>query len=378
MDLRVLILISILCVQIRAESSSGSIVFLESSSPRFLRTRSSDVLDEEPILLSDVAAAVSVLLGFAPPASLSDESAAKLNEILLPNPFERPRAAFVLEVHGAEDKQQLFKHFSGPSAAQIGSGFRSGVLGSSKAEIQLPDADEVAVVSLNEPIGFDCDAACSDKEIHELASWLGGSYIISELEPLNGELTVPLTSGSLKLHMSKNADKEFALGLVYMIHNIRRAVEMHEEFSGSMQNPAELMTGHFTGIKALHEQYGPDGITQQGKELLLTSLTKLFDSLQAAYKGQIVGVFFFRGESCPESGSLLDVKFSSRPSSRWLEEQAGTSNSTTAALELLLVRRSIAWITGIILLIATLVGIHFLLNMPLTRDTLLYSNVKLD
>ncbi|XP_043703517.1 uncharacterized protein LOC122653664 isoform X2 [Telopea speciosissima] len=377
MDLRVLILISILCVQIRAESSSGSIVFLESPSPRFLRTRSTDVFDEEPILLSDVAAAVSVLLGFAPPASLSAESAAKLNEILLPNPFDRPRAALVLEVQGAEDQQQLFDHLSGPSGAQIGSGFRSGVLGSSKAEILLPDADEVSVVSLNEPVGFDCDAACLDKEIHELASWLGGSYITGELGPLDGELTVPLTSGSLKLHMSKNADKEFTLGLVSMIHNIRRAVEMHEEFSGSMQNPAELMTGHFTGIKALLEQYGPGGVTQQGRELLLTSLMKLFDSLQAAFKGQIVGVFFFRGKSYPESGSMLGVKFSSRPSSRWLTEQAGSINSTTMS-EVILVRRSIAWITGIILLVATLFGIHFLLNMPLTRDTLLYSNVKLD
>ncbi|KAJ4968132.1 hypothetical protein NE237_014833 [Protea cynaroides] len=375
MDLRVLILISILCVQIRAESSSGSIVFLESRGSRFLRTRSSDVFDEkEPILLSDVAAAVSVLLGFAPPASLSAESAAKLNEILLPNPFDRPGAALVLEVEGAEDQQQLFDHLSG---AQISSGFRSSVLGSSKAEIQLPDVEEISVVSLNEPVGLDCDATCLDKEIHELASWLGGSYIRSEVGPLNGELTVHLTSGSLKLHMSKNADKEFALGLVSMIHNIRRAIEMHEEFSGSMQGLAELMTGHFTGIKALEEQYGSDGVTQQGKELLLTSLMKLFDSLQATYKGQIVGVFFFRGKTCTASESMLDVKFSSRPSSRWLAEQAGSSNSTTAA-EVKLVRRSIAWITGIIVLVATLLGIYFLLNMPITRDTLLYSNVKLD
>ncbi|XP_043720890.1 uncharacterized protein LOC122668377 [Telopea speciosissima] len=376
MDIRVLILLCLLCVKIRAESSSGSIIFLDSPGHRFLRTRSSYVFDEkDPILLSDVAAAVSILLGFAPPASLSAESSDKLNEILLPNPFDRPHAALVLEVQGAED-QQLIDCLSG---AQRGSGFRSSVLGSCKADIQLPGiyADDMSVVSLNEPVGFDCDMVCLDKEIYELASMLGGSYITSKLGPLNGELTVPLTSGSLTLDMSKNADKEFAISLVSLIYNIRRAIETHKDFSWSMQNTAELMTGHFTGIKALQEHYGSDGITQQGMELIVTTLAKLFDSLQAAYKGQIVGVFFFRGKSCPKSGSLLDVKFSSRSSSRLLEELAGSSNSTTTA-EVQLVRRTLAWITGIILLISTLLGIYFLLNMPITRDTLLYSNVKFD
>ncbi|XP_010241117.1 PREDICTED: uncharacterized protein LOC104585816 [Nelumbo nucifera] len=377
MDLRVLILLSFLCVQIRAESRTGSILFLDSPSHRFILSRSSDVaVESDSMVLSDVAAAVSVLLGFAPPPSLSADSSSKLNEVLLPNPFDRPRAVLMLEIKGIEDSQQLVDYLDN---AQIGSVFRSKVLiDSSNADIQLPDENDVSVVSLDEPLGFDCDAACTDKELHDLASWMGGSYLSDAFETSNGELSVPLTTvSSLKLHMSKNADREFIMSLLSLIHNVRWAMEMHEDFSGSTHSPAELMTGCFTGIKALQEQYGPDGITQQGLELFFTTLSKLFKSLQTSYKGQIVGVFSFGGKYDPESSSLLNVNFTSQSSSRSLKEVAGSTNSTTTS-EVQLVRWSLAWITGIIFLISTLLGVHFLLNMPLTRDTLLYSNVKLD
>ncbi|OVA01594.1 hypothetical protein BVC80_9073g25 [Macleaya cordata] len=370
--LHLLIFMSLLCLQVRAEGS-GSIFFLDSSSQRFLRTPSSDLASETgSMLLSDVTAAVSVLLGFAPPASLSAESSSKLNEILLPNPFNRPRAVLMLEVSGTKADQL-------PGDVKVGSYIRRKVLlDSSKADVQLPDEDEVSVISLGESLGSECNAACIDKELHDLASRLGGSYVSSDLETMSGELTVNLASGTqLILHMSKKADREFIVSLVSLVRDIKRAMEMHEHFARSMQNQAELIKGCFTGIKALQEQYGPDGVSQQGLELFLTTLRLLFDSLQGAYQGQIVGVLFFNGEPYPESEAMLNVKFTSRSSSRLLEEKASSTNSTTV-VEILLVRRTLAWITGIILLISTLLGIYFLLNMPLTRDTLLYSNVKLD
>ncbi|KAI3990824.1 hypothetical protein MKX01_011732, partial [Papaver californicum] len=127
---------------------------------------------------------------------------------------------------------------------------------------------------------------------------------------------------------------------------------------------------------ALQEQYGPDGVAQQGMELFQMTLEMIFDPLQGAYQGQIVGVIVFTGVSLPESEALLNVKFTSR-TSRLLEEKASTA-SPTLIVEILLVRRTLAWITGIILLISTLLGMFFLFNMAITRDTLLYSSVKLD
>ncbi|XWS13452.1 hypothetical protein CRYUN_Cryun36dG0038400 [Craigia yunnanensis] len=91
---------------------------------------------------------------------------------------------------------------------------------------------------------------------------------------------------------------------------------------------------------------------------------------------QIVGVIVFNGVRQPESKKLMNVMFTSRSSPRWLAETKSSLNTTLVAQ--VLVRRTLAWVTGVVLLIATLLGVYFFLNMPLTRDTLLYSNVKLD
>lgn len=44
-------------------------------------------------------------------------------------------------------------------------------------------------------------------------------------------------------------------------------------------------------LQVLDEQYGPSGVAQQGVELLLTTLSKMFGSLQVAYKGIYLGCY---------------------------------------------------------------------------------------
>ncbi|XP_059448694.1 uncharacterized protein LOC132179909 isoform X1 [Corylus avellana] len=364
-----LFLSSLLFLQVRAQDT-GSVFFIDSSTRQFLRTRSSnDVVAPDSMLLSEVGAAISVLLGFAPPPTLSASGSSKLNEVLMPNPFDRPHAVFMLEVRGTDPELVV-----NSDNAKFSSAFRRKVsFGSEKAaDIQLPDESIVSVFSLDEPL-----ADYTHKEIGEFASWMGGSYVANSLEPLDGELTIPLADGSIvNLHMSKKADREFTASLLSLIRNFRRAVELHEDLVQSTQSPAELITGCFDGIKALEEQYGSDGFSKHGMGLLLATLSKMFDSFQEAYKGQIVGVIFFYGSPPAQSGKMLNTMFTSQPSARWLVETKDSYNVTV--LEVLLVRRILAWLTGIILLISTLLGVYFLVNMPITRDTLLYSNVKLD
>ncbi|XP_062165967.1 uncharacterized protein LOC133872450 isoform X2 [Alnus glutinosa] len=356
---------SLLCLQ---AEDAGSVFFIDSSTRQFLRTRSSnDVVAPDSMLLSEVGAAVSVLLGLAPPPTLSASGSSKLNEVLMPNPFDRPRAVFMLEVRGTDPKLVV-----NSDNAMFSTAFKRKVtFGSEKAaNIQLPDENEVSVFSLDEPF-----TDYTNKEIGVFASWMGGSYVANSLEPLDGELTIPLADGSIvNLHMSKKADREFTANLLSLIHNFRRAVELHEDLVQS--TPAELITGCFDGIKALEERYGSDGFPKHGMGLLLATLSKMFDSFQEAYKGQMVGVVFFYGSPPAQSGKVLNTIFTSQPSARWLVEKEASYNVTV--LQVVLVRRTIAWLTGIILLISTLLGVHFLVNMPLTRDTLLYSNVKLD
>ncbi|KAH9680905.1 hypothetical protein KPL71_026732 [Citrus sinensis] len=322
---------SLLCFQIRAQAEpSGSVFFIDNPTRQFIRTPSqNDVAQSRSMSLLEVSAAVSVLLGFAPPASLSADGSSKLNEVLVPNPFDRPCAVFMLEVRGVGDP----KLTDDLDNTQLFDAYHSKIIpGPRKADIQIPDEDQVSVVFLDE-----LSEDRTDKEIRNFASWLGGSYVADTLEPLNGELIIPVADGDhVKLHMSKN---------------IKRAVDVHEHLAQSIRRPAELMMGSFDGIKALQEQYG---------------------------LGQIVGVVFFNETPSPQSESVLNLMYTSRPSPRMLAETEGSRNATLAAAEVLLVRRTLAWLTGIILIIATLFGIYFLLNMPLTRDTLLYSNVKLD
>uniref|UniRef100_A0A0V0I527 Putative ovule protein n=1 Tax=Solanum chacoense TaxID=4108 RepID=A0A0V0I527_SOLCH len=337
----------------KVADGTSSVYFLDNPSHRYFRSPSSDASSKiSSLSLSEVGATVSVLLGFAPPATLSSASSSKLNEVLVPNPFDRPGSVLILEVTGAE----------GVSFEAL----RSNVVNENRADIQLPDADKVSLFSLDEP---KTDAEYSDKELSEFASWLSGSYV-------NGELTIPLEDdANLKFQLSKEADREFVTSLVSLTHKIQRAMETHQDLSGAVHHPSELISGKFDGLKALKEQYGAEGVVE-GAKLFSIVMSKMFDSLTEAYKGQIVGVIV-----CNETPSvaepLFDVVFTSQPSARWLEETQ-TSPNSTAIEEIILVRRTVAWITGLLLIIATLLGIYFLLNMPLTRDTLLYSNVKLD
>ncbi|KAI3469958.1 hypothetical protein Pfo_026621 [Paulownia fortunei] len=363
-----LFILSLLTIHSKVIYGDSTVVFLDSPTRQYLRQPSAQTGSLSP---SEIGATASVLLGFAPPSTLTAASSSKLNEVLMPNPFDRPRAMLMLEVTGAEDSQLIGDSDKSP----FNSALRIKVEGNHRVDIQLPDEDEVSFVSLN---GVSSDTECSDQELSDFASWLGGSYVEDASGPLNGELIIPMANGAfLRLHLSERADREFATSLVFLVNNIRRAKEIHQVLIKSEHSPAELITGRFDGIKALQDHYGKEGIAQSGLEVFVNSISKAFDSLQAAYQGQIVGVIAHGGRLGSEPENMFHVTVTSRRSARWLEETEASSDFTKIA-EVAFVRKTLAWITGIILLIATLLGIYFLLNMPLTKDTLLYSNVKLD
>lgn len=49
-----------------------------------------------------------------------------------------------------------------------------------------------------------------------------------------------------------------------------------------------LVVTCITMVQVLQEQYGADSVAQHGIALLLATLTRLFGSLQEAYKGQFL------------------------------------------------------------------------------------------
>ncbi|GJX59253.1 serine hydroxymethyltransferase, mitochondrial [Tanacetum coccineum] len=82
----------------------------------------------------------------------------------------------------------------------------------------------------------------------------------------------------------------------------------------------QVMSHSAKFAEAFQEHYGTNDIVQKGVELLVTSVSKIDDSMQARYKGQIVRVVPFSGSPAKESDTVLHVKFTTRPSSRLLEE----------------------------------------------------------
>ncbi|KAL8481149.1 hypothetical protein ACS0TY_027079 [Phlomoides rotata] len=362
-----LFIFSLLSLHYTAIYGDSSILLLDSPTRRYFRHSSDQSVS---LSAAEIGATASVLLGFAPSSTLTSTSSSKLNEVLMPNPFDRPRAMLMVEVTGAEESQLIADSDRTPSSNVL----RIKVEGNQRVDIQLPD-EEVSMVSLN---GVSSDAECSDKELSDFASWLGGSYVEDASQPLNGELVIPMANGAfLRLHMSERADREFSTSLVLLLNNIRGAMEVHQVLTKSERSPAELIIGRFDGIKALRDRYGKEGITQSGLQVFVNSISKVFDSLQAAYQGQVVGLIAHGGWVESEPENMFHVRLTSRPSARLLEEIEASPASIIIA-EIVFVRLTLAWTTGIILLISTILGIYFLLNMPITKDTLLYSNVKLD
>ncbi|KAG2395483.1 uncharacterized protein HKW66_Vig0071410 [Vigna angularis] len=362
----VVLVVSLFCPQIRGEAS-GSLTFVDSSSHQFLRARSSN--DEQPsFLLRDVSALVSVLLGFAPPSTLSAASSSKLNKVLSPNPFKRPRAVFLLEVNGINGLGKIAQ-----DSPMFSNSFWS--INSDKVDIELPDESDVSVVSLDDQLEL-----WTDKEIRDFVSfdlyYPYGSYVPDAFVPLNGVLSIPLANGaSVNFRMSEKAERMFVFGLMSLMHDVKRAIQLHDDLSQTTKSPAELLMGCFNGIKVLQEQYETESIAEHGIEVLYATLSKIVSSLQEAYKGQIVGIIYCHVATTEELEKKFDVIFTPHHTARWLAE---TSALNATLPEVVLVRRTLAWVTGILLLVSTLMGICYLLNMPLTRDTLLYSNVKLD
>ncbi|MBA0599877.1 hypothetical protein Gorai_006078, partial [Gossypium raimondii] len=299
--------------------STGSVFFIDSTNHQFIRSQSSnDVAQSESMLLAEVGATVSVLLGFAPPTTLSAAGSSKLNEVLIPDPFNRPRAVFMLEVSGINDPLVV-----DPKNAIFGRALKSSVdLGSSKADIQLPDEEEVSVVSLDEPLGD-----YTEEDIIDFASWLGGSYVADAAKPFHGVMTIPLADvDNVNLRMSEKAHNEFVSKLLALYCNIRKAMEKHGHLSKTLRRPAEIIMGSFGGIKQ-----DRDGVDKLGTRLLLATLSKIYGSLQTAYGGQLVGVIVFNGVPQPESKTLMNVIYTSRSSPRWLADTKSSANTTLAA-----------------------------------------------
>lgn len=327
--------------------------FLESTPGSYLRIAPSNSLQGRTFSYADVSAAVAVLLGTTPPSSISDESVSKLNDLLVPNPFHRPHAVLMLTL--AQIKQ-------GGKFSVAAVQHRELELESTRATLTLPE--DATPLLLNMTLGEESKSADVDGKLQELASFLGGSYE-SGREPSKGMLQLRLPSGDVfSLDLAKKVSQALAFELLSMFQQMKDAASVLDKVPGG------LVFGTLTATETLYKEPEGSMTSEQASELLRLVVTKVFTYLDSACNGGLVGVIVNGQEQ------ILDLKFTRGPSRlQFLQTSSDTITSVAAEV---LTENIIAYITGILFIIALIIGICFLCKMPLTRDTLLYSSAKLD
>lgn len=352
----------------------GKVFFLEGGHQEYLRqTLSEDNVEDEAISGGDNAAAIAVLLGIPPPLFLSPAASARLDSLLSPNPFKRPHAVIALTIRGItsesprieEIEEILELHSSVQQRPLYANGFQR--------PHELPGTD-VVIQSLNNG-EYTLDL---EQGLKALVSLLEGVYEEGE-EAEKITLIVPFLTGdlSMSLDLEERADRSFAEELLALFHSTQSVSGQY----GGEKAPAKLFLGTFSALELMEE--GSDH-RRDATKLFLHTAARVLSVLEAKYDGKMVGVFSLLS-GAPGTRVLPMFSIKDPRSSRSLLVQAAAPSPAASSNETLfeaeiekLLSRSLLLVTVLILLIASGLGSCFLLFMPLTRDTLLYANVKLD
>ncbi|KAJ7535264.1 hypothetical protein O6H91_12G025600 [Diphasiastrum complanatum] len=322
-------------------SGSGSVLFLEGGTHKFLRpaVKGSD-FQASTFSGSDVWSAVAVLLGIAPPLSMSTSSATKLDKLLFPDPFHRPRSVLALALptlHKDVLKESL------PNILGMSS-YKLHPLTVDDRETTKVSGNDVRVKFLTTDDSHD-NPDLLEHELDDLARILGGKYV----DLGEGHVSIPLPTGSeYKLFLSKG------LAQVSQIHS-------------------DLFLGTLRGVKISNELAG-GSLELQASEIFLFLVSKIVLAMETSYEGKFVAVLVMPMETAKDSvEDILGIDLLQRTTRSLVEESSDTSDKVEK-----LTRNALTTVTALILIVAALLGSYFLFSMPLTRDTLLYSGAKLD
>ncbi|KAI5079748.1 hypothetical protein GOP47_0005227 [Adiantum capillus-veneris] len=321
-------------------SELGSVSFLESTPGSYLRIAPSESLQGDTFSVSDVSAATSVLLGSAPLPIISDESASKLNELLVPNPFHRPRAVLLLTLE--QVKPWKLRSIASEKKGTIGSivaHHRELQVEVKTSTVLLPE--DALLLSLNTTVNEVSKSTIADTELKELALFLGGFYEASK-EPSTGVLSLELPDGDMvTLDLEKEEHRSLVLKLSAFFHHVQAAAQTLDSPSGV------LVVGTLTVSKDLYEASDSSITSTDASGLLHLVVAKVFAHLDRVLNGGLVAVVIYAQKQS------LDVKFNSGPLRLQLLQ---TSSDTTAVVAEVLTETIIAYITGILVIVALIIG----------------------
>ncbi|MCO5548293.1 hypothetical protein L7F22_001750 [Adiantum nelumboides] len=324
------------CVQ----SGFGYVSFGKSGDVLWMQQGACRLVLGDTFSISDVSAATSVLLGSAPLSFISDESASKLNELLVPNPFHRPCAVLLLILEQVKPGK-----FGYSALGQTGS---TGFVVAHHRQLQIEAkastlilSEDALLLNLNTTIDGVLKSTLGDGELNKLALFLGGSYEATK-EPLKGVLSIELPDGDMvTLDLEKEEHRDFVLKLSAFFHRVQDAAQTLDRMSGG------LVVGTLTVSKEFYEAPDSSITLTEASNLHHLVVRKVFAHLDRVLNGGLVGVIVHPQQQ------TLDLKFNSGPARLQLLQ---TLSDTTTTVAEVLTETIIVYITGIILIVALIIG----------------------
>ncbi|KAG0568295.1 hypothetical protein KC19_6G010200 [Ceratodon purpureus] len=371
--------VALLFVRLIAASSlqaDGSVIFVDSSvGPEYLRR--TPAAEKEVFSYDDVATSLAVLLGVVPGVSIDENVAAKVDSVVSPNPFQRPRAVISLNIGGVES--DLINN--GETLDSLGLKlYQQRAFVAKDSHVSQISGDGLNLRLLTNLDAVDLNAEISEQDFQAEFVFMSASYNLDGDSKTVTTVSWDMSNGeTFTLDTTKTADRLFFKELMGIFRNMQRAVSSQQPID--LEEPANLYFGNFNGIEELRKAYGSGHQTQLASKFVLYAMNQALQFLQDNYNDKLVGVFTFT-----KSSNDFEITVSERRA-RFLQDADAAIAAPTGSpgnetypeqMALHLGNQAVVFFTVLILLLALVLSTCCMFTMPLTRDSLLYSGLKLD
>eukprot|EP00270_Netrium_digitus_P004997 TRINITY_DN1650_c0_g1_i1.p1 TRINITY_DN1650_c0_g1~~TRINITY_DN1650_c0_g1_i1.p1 ORF type:complete len:311 (-),score=82.93 TRINITY_DN1650_c0_g1_i1:332-1264(-) len=304
----------------------------------------------------------------------------KLDLLLSPDVFHRPSAVVVVNLEGlrtewvrdnVEGTKYRFLAIEDSAVEPAASHSPEHELVLAKQFSKL----DIHVVD-NENGRRACSGNCLMNELSSLG-WIQSSDVSVHLE----DMKVSLPGSSEVLDMSKEEDVWAVRDFLSMLRTIKE-----EAIDFRPGRHSLILYGKTTGLKKLTLQYNaPMEKIRAVGQLFFSALVDALSEMQHQSGGMIAPIVFM-GEDNAAADTALQLmltkakQLAAAPlgmSMPRVSERILTETTVTLTYDEL-VQRVVMWMTGLVLLIASLMTVYALAYMPITKDTLLYSGAKLE
>eukprot|EP00210_Caulerpa_lentillifera_P006055 g5787.t1 len=329
---------------------SDTIAFLDSFQTPYLKTTT-----PSSVTRSGFDAIISILTNSPSSISIDDSVGQELDRFLMPNVFNRPALIWTLALVGAtkEDFGEDWNYVD-LKGSQTGD-FRSSFL----------------------TISEHCRGQCLTEAFQGLSTEIGGSFQTGGSLGLNGQLTYSQCP-SMK-------DKPLSLDSKSVFYWVMELSGLWKELHGMTQidvNGVIKLETTLTGLYFIRQEFGSD--SRELKSALCfthAAVTSIHASLSHQVKGKVFSSILLHDSSSdvPQVTSWHEaLERRSRSLLSKIEGSDVDPNTTPLEKTKSFATNSVGYIMFLIISFSALCSIYALSNMDFTKDTLLYSQAKID